>query len=80
VAVLCQALSLLWISPQIRGLREAAGGSVARFGPDDPRVELFGVLHSVSTAVFAVAAFAVLSTLVWDLASRSRRAEKSGTP
>lgn len=79
-AVLCQALSLLWISPHIRGLREAAGGSVARFGPDDPRVELFGTLHSASTAVFAVAALAVLGTLVWDLTRRSERAEKSGTP
>jgi hypothetical protein len=64
---LLHALSTFWISPEIRALREVAGGSLGYLPPGGPGVERFGTLHWLSTRVFALAAVMVLLAGAWDL-------------
>lgn len=69
IGVLCHVLSLLWLLPEIREIREAAGGSVAKLAPDHPDVLRFAHLHQVSFGVFTAAAGTALAVLVWDLSA-----------
>jgi hypothetical protein len=61
------ALSLLVVSPEIRALREVAGGSIGRLAAGDPTVVRFGWMHSMSGLLFIGAGLTVLATVAWDL-------------
>lgn len=68
----CHALSLFWISPAIRSIREAAGGTIASLAPDDPRIDLFSLLHQISLGAFGLAVLIAIGACVWDLRILSR--------
>ncbi len=84
VGVACHAASLFWLAPEIRAIREAAGGSVGLLPVDDPRVPLFRTLHTLSFAAFALAGACAIATLAGDLlvlgSPSSRVRVKSGNP
>lgn len=84
VGVACHAASLFLLSPEIRAIREAAGGTVGMLPPDDPRIARFRTLHTLSFAAFAAAGVAAITTLGADLVTARRGASpertNSGTP
>lgn len=72
VPALLHAFSTFWISPEIRALREGAGGSLGYLPPGGPGVERFGMLHLLSTRSFALAAVIVILTGAWDVLATFR--------
>ncbi len=65
-------VSLAWLSPAIRAIRDAGEGSIANLPAGDPRIELFGELHLLSNALFIAAVLIALGSASWDLAARPR--------
>jgi hypothetical protein len=68
----CHAASLLWVSPEIHALREAAGGSVLGLAADSPLLEEFGRLHFLSTSLYVASVAVVVLTALWDLLAAPR--------
>jgi hypothetical protein len=67
VGVACHAASLFWLSPEIRAIREAAGGTVGLLPPGDPRVGRFRLLHTLSFGAFGLAGACAIGSLGGDL-------------
>jgi hypothetical protein len=65
------ATSLFVVTPRIRELRIAAGGTIGQLGAGDPGIAQFGSLHSASRALFAIAAASALLAVLWDLWERA---------
>ncbi len=76
VAASLHALSLLWVSPAIRGVRAAAGGSIQSLSAGDPLLLEFSRLHQLSTGLYLSAALIALSTAVWDVLSQRKIARR----
>ena len=76
VAVSLHALSLLWVSPAIRGVRAAAGGSIQSLSAGDPLLLEFSRLHQLSTGLYLSAALIALLTAVWDVLSQRKIADR----
>jgi hypothetical protein len=68
LGVACHLASWLWIAPEARAIREAAGGSVGLLAAGDPR----------SFGVFAGASFVALVCCTNALAELARFARRSG--
>jgi hypothetical protein len=79
VGVLCHAASLFWLAPEIRAIREAAGGSVGQLPPDDPRLVAFRMLHNLSFGSFGLAGAAAIAALAGDLLALRRAMSRSPT-
>lgn len=76
LGVACHLASWLWIAPEARAIREAAGGSVGLLAPGDPRIDRFQMLHTLSFGVFAGASLVALlccANAVVELATTARR-------
>jgi hypothetical protein len=84
VGVACHAASLFWLSPEIRAIRESAGGSVGTLAADDPRIPAFRTLHTLAFGAFGLAAACAVGALAADLLvlrkAAARGAYKSGNP
>jgi hypothetical protein len=78
LGVACHLASWLWIAPEARAIREAAGGSVGLLAAGDPRIERFRTLHTLSFGVFAGASFVALACCTNALAELARFARRSG--
>ncbi len=72
VAVSLHALSLSWVSPAIRGVRAAAGGSIQSLSAGDPLLLEFSRLHQLSTGLYLSAALIALAAAVWDILSQRK--------
>jgi hypothetical protein len=68
----CHAVSMLWVSPAIHELRQAAGGSILGLAAGNPLLEEFGRLHLQSTSLYAASVGVVVLTALWDLLSAPR--------
>ena len=66
LAVGLHALSSFWISPEIRAIREAAGGSLGNLTAGGAEIGRFGRLHTLSTGAFTLSAIVVLAAGLWD--------------
>jgi len=65
--VLAHLTSALFISPEIRELRLAAGGAIGQLGAGDPELAEFAALHSASRSLFGLAAGSAALACIWDL-------------
>jgi hypothetical protein len=65
--VFAHLTSALAIAPRIHALRVAAGGAIGQLAAGDPELAEFARLHSLSRALFALAAASALLACVWDL-------------
>lgn len=72
------ALSYFWITPELAGLREAAGGSIGQLAAGNPAIERFASLHELSRGLYVGAALVSLGCCLWDiLAGAAPRAAHS---
>ncbi len=56
VLAVLAAASLFLVTPQIAGIRRAAGETLSQLPPHDPTRRRFGMLHGVSTVLFGLQA------------------------
>jgi hypothetical protein len=77
LGVACHAASLLWLAPEIRAIREAAGGTVGLLPPEDPRIAAFRALHTLSFGAFGMAGAAAITALAGDFLVSRNGASKS---
>lgn len=56
VLAVLAAASLLVVTPEIAGIRRAAGDALSHLPPGDPLRRRFGVLHGLSTVLFGLQA------------------------
>lgn len=66
-AVFAHATSALWVGPELRAIRGAAGGAIGHLPAGAGELAEFAWLHSVSRGVFAIAAGSTALAGVWDL-------------
>jgi hypothetical protein len=78
LGIACHLASWLWIAPEARAIREAAGGSVGLLAAGDPRIERFRNLHTLSFGVFAGASFVALACCANALVELARLVRRSG--
>jgi hypothetical protein len=64
--------SLLWVSPAIHALREAAGGSILGLAAGNPLLEEFARLHFLSTSLYVASVAVVVLTALWDVVAAPR--------
>jgi hypothetical protein len=77
---LAHATSLIYVTPELRELRRAAGGAIGQLGAGDPGIEQFGALHAASRALFATATASALLAALWDLWERAAPAASRASP
>ena len=65
--VFAHATSALWVSPDLRELRAAAGGAIGQLPAGGTELAQFAWLHSASRGLFALAAGSAALAGVWDL-------------
>jgi hypothetical protein len=78
--VIAHATSLSLVTPELRALRNAAGGTIGQLGVDDPGIARFSALHSASRALFAIGAASALLAAFWDLCERAAEAPPRASP
>jgi hypothetical protein len=71
--------SAVWITPEIRSLREAAGGSVTGLPAGHPVLADFARLHFVATSLYLGSVGVILVAALWDVLSASRAGQKKTT-
>ena len=65
--VFAHATSAIWVGPELHGLRVAAGGAIGQLPAGGFEVAQFAWLHSLSRALFGLAAGSAALAGVWDL-------------
>jgi hypothetical protein len=78
--VIAHATSLFFVTPELRALRNAAGGTIGQLGPDDPGIAQFSALHSASRALFGLATASALLAALWDLWERAAEPAPRASP
>jgi hypothetical protein len=78
--VFAHATSALWVSPDLHQLRVAAGGSIGQLPTGGPELAQFAWLHSLSRALFALAAGSAALAAVWDLWRLDARPVSGASP
>ncbi len=73
LGVAAHLLSLLWVTPEIGALRDAAGGGIAGL-TDQEGMARFTILHQLSRGLYLAASAIALSALAWDLVTLPRAA------
>ncbi len=66
-AVFAHATSAVWVAPELRALRSAAGGAIGQLPAGAGELADFAWLHSLSRGLFAIAAGSAALAGVWDL-------------
>jgi hypothetical protein len=78
LGIACHLASALWIAPEARAIREAAGGSVGLLAAGDPRIERFRTLHTLSFGAFGGASLVALACCANALVELAMTARRSG--
>jgi Domain of unknown function (DUF4149) len=78
--VLAHVTSALYVSPEIRALRVAAGGAIGQFDAGDPELAAFAALHSASRSLFGLAAGSAALACVWDVWRLDQKALPGASP
>lgn len=78
--VFAHATSALWVSPELRELRAAAGGAIGQLPAGGAELAQFAWLHSLSRTLFALAAGSAALAAVWDLWQLDARPTLGASP
>jgi len=65
--VFAHTTSAIWVAPELHALRVAAGGAIGQLPAGGSELAQFGLLHSVSRALFALATGSAALASIWDL-------------
>lgn len=78
--VFAHATSASWVTPELQALRAAAGGAIGQLPAGGPELAQFTLLHSVSRALFGLAAGSAGLAYVWDLLRLAPRGALGASP